>query len=125
MGKARTKSDHELVNLRINLEEAKNENAIILQELENTRNKLSDAEKLIQSQDKLVKDLEDRGTERVKLEAPSLEEVKDLKDRLRGLEAENARLQANYAKTDEAIASRMESGPSVEEASIPRDLPGS
>ena len=30
------------------------------QELENTRNKLSDAEKLISTQDKLVKDLEEK-----------------------------------------------------------------
>ena len=33
---------------------------LYLKELENTRNKLSDAEKLILSQDKLVKDLEDK-----------------------------------------------------------------
>eukprot|EP00092_Neocalanus_flemingeri_P037773 GFUD01041121.1.p1 GENE.GFUD01041121.1~~GFUD01041121.1.p1 ORF type:complete len:760 (-),score=245.19 GFUD01041121.1:42-2321(-) len=60
LNKSKVKTDHELVNLRINLEEAKNENATILQELENTRNKLVDAEKLIESQDKLVRDLEEK-----------------------------------------------------------------
>jgi len=60
LNKSKVKTDYELVNLRINLEEAKNENATVLQELENTRNKLVDAEKLIESQDKLVKDLEDK-----------------------------------------------------------------
>jgi len=60
LNKSKVKTDYELVNLRINLEEAKNENATILQELENTRNKLVDAEKLIESQDKLVRDLEEK-----------------------------------------------------------------
>lgn len=60
INRSKVKTDYELVNLRINLEEAKNENSTVLQELENTRNKLSDAEKLILSQDKLVKDLEDK-----------------------------------------------------------------
>merc|ERR1719334_2849848 len=60
LNKSKVKTDYELVNLRINLEEAKNENATVLQELENTRNKLVDAEKLIESQDKLVRDLEDK-----------------------------------------------------------------
>lgn len=58
--RSKKKTDCELVNLRINLEEAKNENSTVLQELENTRNKLSDAEKLISTQDKLVKDLEEK-----------------------------------------------------------------
>lgn len=53
-------TDNEMVNLKINLEEAKNENATILQELENTRNKLLDADKLISSQDQLVRDLEEK-----------------------------------------------------------------
>jgi len=60
MNKSKIKTDYELVNLRINLEEAKNENATVLQELENTRNKLVDAEKLIETQDQLVKDLEEK-----------------------------------------------------------------
>jgi len=54
---AKVKTDHELVNLRINLEEAKNENATILQELEKTRSKLGEADLLIGSQDQLVRDL--------------------------------------------------------------------
>jgi len=54
---AKVKTDHELVNLRINLEEAKNENATILQELEKTRTKLSETDLLIGSQDQLVRDL--------------------------------------------------------------------
>jgi len=60
INRSKVKTDYELVNLRINLEEAKNENSTVLQELENTRNKLSDAEKLISSQDKLVRDLEEK-----------------------------------------------------------------
>merc|ERR1719339_462272 len=60
LNKSKVETDYELVNLRINLEEAKNENATILQELENTRNKLADAEQLISSQDKLVRDLEEK-----------------------------------------------------------------
>merc|ERR1712098_111500 len=60
INRSKIKTEYELVNLRINLEEAKNENSTVLQELENTRNKLSDAEKLILSQDKLVKDLEEK-----------------------------------------------------------------
>merc|ERR1719369_1303820 len=60
LNKSKVKTDYELVNLRINLEEAKNENSTILQELENTRNKLVDAEKLIESQDKLVRELEEK-----------------------------------------------------------------
>jgi len=116
MGRARTKTDHELVNLRINLEEARNENTTILQELENTRNKLDEAEKLIQSQDKLVKDLEERNSLRVMVESPSSpmeEEVKILREKLLGLETENAQLQANYAKTSEAIPLRTDPEPPV------------
>lgn len=60
INRSKTKTDYELVNLRIDLEEAKNENSLVLQDLENTRNKLADAEKLISSQDKLVKDLEEK-----------------------------------------------------------------
>lgn len=60
INRSKVKTDYELVNLRINLEEAKNENSTVLQELENTRNKLADAEQLISSQDKLVRDLEEK-----------------------------------------------------------------
>merc|ERR1711942_213726 len=60
INRSKIKTDYELVNLRINLEEAKNENSTVLQDLENTRNKLADAEKLISSQDELVKDLEEK-----------------------------------------------------------------
>jgi len=75
LNKSKVKTDYELVNLRINLEEAKNENSTILQELENTRNKLVDAEKLIESQDKLVRDLEEKvheNTFRATSETPQL-----------------------------------------------------
>lgn len=106
MGRARTKTDHELVNLRINLEEARNENTTILQELENTRNKLDDAEKLIQSQDKLVKDLEERKSGKMESPSSSLEEeVNILRERLRVVEEENVKLQLNYANTTAAIPS--------------------
>jgi len=106
MGRARTKTDHELVNLRINLEEARNENSTILQELENTRNKLDDAEKLIQSQDKLVKDLEERKSGNMESPSSSLEEeVNILRERLRVVEEENVKLQVNYANTNAAIPS--------------------
>jgi len=60
INRSKVKTDYELVNLRINLEEAKNENSTVLQELENTRNKLADAEQLISSQDTLVRDLEEK-----------------------------------------------------------------
>merc|ERR1711936_661774 len=46
MNRVRSNTDNELVNLRINLEEAKNENVTILQELEKTRTKLSSVERV-------------------------------------------------------------------------------
>jgi len=56
--KLKCKTDEEIINLKLNLEETKNENSTILQELENTRNKLVDADEVIESKNILVKDLE-------------------------------------------------------------------
>lgn len=85
--RSKKKTDCELVNLRINLEEAKNENSTVLQELENTRNKLSDAEKLISTQDKLVKDLEEKLQENT---FRLSDDKHDVSDRVLGEEAEAA-----------------------------------
>merc|ERR1719228_1065723 len=59
MTRARTNTDNELVNLRINLEEAKNENVTILQELEKTRLKLASVERVAAEKEALVKKLEE------------------------------------------------------------------
>merc|ERR1719228_587198 len=59
MTRARVNTDNELVNLRINLEEAKNENVTILQELEKTRLKLASVERVAAEKEVLVKKLEE------------------------------------------------------------------
>jgi len=85
----------ELDNLRINLDEAKNENMTIFQELENTRNKLMDADKLINSQEQLVKDLEEKlGSELKNSESNNRaisqsQEWEKMLERIHELEAEN------------------------------------
>lgn len=95
MTRARANTDNQVVNLRINLEEAKNENATMLKELENTRSRLTDVERMA----------EGRG------EGPGLgETVVGLRERLRGLEEENALLQENCAKAPEAISPSREVG---------------
>jgi len=55
--KLKSKTDNEILNLKLNLEETKNENSTILQELENTRNKLVDADEVVESKNILVKNL--------------------------------------------------------------------
>merc|ERR1719180_693813 len=59
MTRVRSNTDNELVNLRINLEEAKKENVTILQELEKTRLKLANAERIVLEKEALAKNLEE------------------------------------------------------------------
>merc|ERR1719180_760573 len=59
MTRVRSNTDNELVNLRINLEEAKNENVTILQELEKTRLKLANAERIVLEKEAVAKKLEE------------------------------------------------------------------
>lgn len=95
MTRARARSDHELVNLRINLEEAKNENTTVLQELEKTRRSLVDCEKAVASRSPPCSS-----------PGASLEEVvRGLRERLRQVEEENSILQT---KTEESEAARQE-----------------
>merc|ERR1719350_639240 len=119
MTRARVNTDNELVNLRINLEEAKNENVTILQELEKTRLKLASVEQFAAEKEVLVKKLEEscrqatisknpdnasKDTEAIINTSEGVAEqetVDSLKDRLRMLEAENAQLKAKYASREE------------------------
>merc|ERR1719447_2167028 len=119
MTRARVNTDNELVNLRINLEEAKNENVTILQELEKTRLKVASAERAAADRDVLAKKLEEfskqatssknsdnasKDTEAITNTSEGIAEqetVDSLKDRLRVLEAENAQLKAKYASREE------------------------
>jgi len=135
INRSKTKTDYELVNLRIDLEEAKNENSLVLQDLENTRNKLADAEKLISSQDKLVKDLEEKIHENTpsnsdqnstnseqksailtsdkKISDPLIEEdlarlsheCKSLQEMVQKLEEANANLQADCLRKEDLLKS--------------------
>jgi len=126
MNKARSASHHHIVNLRINLEEAKNENATILQELENTRNKLCDAEKALAEKAALVVSLQQsaepvQNAEEYSSSAPSSssslqEEVSSLRERLRGLQQENDSLKAERVLADSALASKLETEAGKEEA---------
>jgi len=139
INRSKTKTDYELVNLRIDLEEAKNENSLVLQDLENTRNKLTDAEKLITSQDKLVKDLEEKIHENTrsnsdqnstnseqksailtsdkKISDPLIEEdlvrlsheCKSLQEMVQKLEEANANLQADCLRKDDLLKSSSKS----------------
>merc|ERR1719228_1871797 len=126
MTRARVNTDNELVNLRINLEEAKNENVTILRELEKTRLKVASAERAAADREVLAKKLEEfskqattsknpdnasKDTEAITNTSEGIAEqetVDSLKDRLRVLEAENAQLKAKYASreevTNEALA---------------------
>merc|ERR1712107_572922 len=108
MTRARVNTDNELVNLRINLEEAKNENVTTLQELEKTRLKVASAERAAADREVLAKKLEEfskqattsknpdnasKDTEAITNTSEGVAEqetVDSLKDRLRVLEAENA-----------------------------------
>merc|ERR1719350_1186895 len=119
MTRARVNTDNELVNLRINLEEAKNENVTILQELEKTRLKVASAERAAADREVLSKKLEEfskqattsinpenalKDTEAITNTSEGVAEqetVDILKDRLRVLEAENAQLKAKYASREE------------------------
>merc|ERR1719278_50484 len=114
INRSKVKTDYELVNLRINLEEAKNENSTVLQELENTRNKLSDADKLISTQDKLVKDLEEilqentfRHSDRVLEEesgadSPDVKHISDLEQDVNRLTIECKSLHELVQKLEDA-----------------------
>merc|ERR1712240_12529 len=120
MTRARVNTDNELVNLRINLEEAKNENVTILQELEKTRLKVASAERAAADREVLAKKLEEfskqattskypenasKDTEAITNTSEGVAEqetLDSLKDRLRVLEAENAQLKAKYASREEA-----------------------
>merc|ERR1719350_1063087 len=122
MTRARVNTDNELVNLRINLEEAKNENVTILQELEKTRLKLASVEQFAAEKEVLVKKLEEscrqdtfkdtsKDTIRDSKDAskdtsanPSNQDTFDsLRNRLKALEAENAQLKAKYASEEHAM----------------------
>merc|ERR1719266_1802439 len=123
MTRARSNTDNELVNLRINLEEAKNENVTILQELEKTRLKLSSAERVVVEKEALVKKLEEscrQDTSKDTFKDASKELLRDtssnspdesakqdtfdsLRNRLKTLEAENALLKAKYASREETM----------------------
>jgi len=115
MTRARTNTDNELVNLRINLEEAKNENATILQELEKTRLKLASVERVAAEKELLVKKLEEscrqdtsKDTSKdASKDTPANSSNQDtfdsLRNRLKALEAENAQLKAKYASGENAM----------------------
>jgi len=123
MTRARSNTDNELVNLRINLEEAKNENVTILQELEKTRLKLSSAERVVVEKEALAKKLEEscrQDTSKDTFKDASKELLRDtssnspdesakqdtfdsLRNRLKTLEAENALLKAKYASREETM----------------------
>merc|ERR550532_3036277 len=130
MTRARTNTDNELVNLRINLEEAKNENVTILQELEKTRLKLASVERVAAEKELQVKKLEEsstRDTSKDTLGDTSNDASKDisanssnqdtfdsLRNRLKALEAENAQLKAKYASGENAM----------DKAQLPQPLEG-
>merc|ERR1719445_604433 len=119
MTRARVNTDNELVNLRINLEEAKNENVTILQELEKTRLKVASAERAAADREVLAKKLEElskqattsKNSENATKDTEAItnmsegvaeqETVVSLKDRLGVLEAENAQLKAKYASRED------------------------
>jgi len=127
MTRARTNTDNELVNLRINLEEAKNENVTILQELEKTRLKLASVERAAAEKEVLVKKLEEsckQDTSKDTMRDSSMDTIRDtskdaskdtsanssnqetldsLRNRLKALEAENAQLKAKYASEEQAM----------------------
>jgi len=122
MTRVRSNTDNELVNLRINLEEAKNENVTILQELEKTRLKLASAERVVLEKEAVAKKLEEscgKDTATDTSRDASMETLKDtsanspnesakqdtfdsLRNRLKALETENALLKAKYASREEA-----------------------
>jgi len=138
MTRARTNTDNELVNLRINLEEAKNENVTILQELEKTRLKLASAERVAAEKEALVKKLEESCRQDGSLKAKdtsndaSMDKLKELsanssdesveqdtfdslRNRLKALEAENVQLKAKYASREEMMHQVQLSQPLEEE----------
>jgi len=138
MTRARTNTDNELVNLRINLEEAKNENVTILQELEKTRLKLASVERVAAEKEALVKKLE----ESCRQDSPkakdtsndaSMDTAKEssanssdesakqdtfdsLRNRLKALEAENVQLKAKYASREDVMDKVQLSQPLEEES---------
>jgi len=138
MTRARTNTDNELVNLRINLEEAKNENVTILQELEKTRLKLASVERVAAEKEALVKKLEESCRQDGSLKAKdtsndaSMDKLKEpsanssdesveqdtfdsLRNRLKALEAENVQLKAKYASREEMMHQVQLSQPLEEE----------
>jgi len=144
MTRARTNTDNELVNLRINLEEAKNENVTILQELEKTRLKLASVERVAAEKELLVKKLEEssrQDTSKDTMRDTSKDTIGDtyndaskdtsanssnqdtfdsLRNRLKALEAENAQLKAKYAS--EAKYASGENA--MDKAQLPQPLEG-
>jgi len=115
-------SEVELDNLRINLDEAKNENMTIFQELENTRNKLMDADKLINSQDQLVRDLEEklsseltRNTESNSaiVTVPQPSEWERMLGRIHELECENISIKTQLALREDVNSSKISSNSSL------------
>jgi len=138
MTRARTNTDNELVNLRINLEEAKNENVTILQELEKTRLKLASVERVAAEKEALVKKLEescrqdslkakdtsnDASMDTAKEpsanssdESAKQDTFNSLRNRLKALEAENVQLKAKYASREDMMDKVQLSQPLEEES---------
>lgn len=140
MTRARTNTDNELVNLRINLEEAKNENVTILQELEKTRLKLASVERVAAEKEVLVKKLEescrqDTSTDTIRdtskdaskdtsADSSKQDTLDSLRNRLKVLEAENAQLKANYASGEQAT-DKIQLPQPLEEGSVGDRISGS
>merc|ERR1719341_380478 len=130
MTRARTNTDNELVNLRINLEEAKNENVTILQELEKTRLKLASVERVAAEKELLVKKLEESSRQDTSKDtigdtyndaskdtsanSSNQDTFDSLRNRLKALEAENAQLKAKYASRENTM----------DKAQLPQPLEG-
>lgn len=135
MNRVRSNTDNELVNLRINLEEAKNENVTILQELEKTRTKLSSVERVSLEKEALIKKLESSSKQdSLKDEDPpenssdfsaTQDSSESLRNRLKVLEAENALLKAKYAIREEASDGTQFQQPLEGDRIINSDLPAS
>merc|ERR1712083_112158 len=135
MNRVRSNTDNELVNLRINLEEAKNENVTILQELEKTRTKLSSVERVSLEKEALIKKLESSSKQdSLNGEDPpenssdfsaTQDSSESLRNRLKVLEAENAMLKAKYAIREEASDGTQFQQPLEGDRIINSDLPAS
>jgi len=73
LSRARDKNEDEIRRTRDALDEARHDSSVVLQELNNTKNKLEDAERLIETQDSLVREMETRVQENTISSAPESE----------------------------------------------------